>query len=78
MYNKNSQELIYYINQLIEIERQYNIDHKLIELNNMERSFLGKKSEYTANKVILDFIGLLNKNSEKTYYYEMNVDIIKL
>jgi len=78
IYVKNSKELIYYINQLIELENIYNIDHKLIELNNIERSFLGKKSEYTANKVILDYINTLNKNSIKTYYYETNIDILKL
>jgi len=78
IYVKNSKKLIYYINQLIKMENMYNIDHKLIELNNMERSFLGKKSEYTANKVILDYINILNKNNNKTYYYETNVDILKL
>ena len=78
IYNKYSKELIYCINQLIEMEKLYNIDHKLIELNNMERSFLGKKSEYTANKVFLDYINSLNKNSEKTYFYETNIDLIKL
>jgi len=78
IYVKNSKELIYYINQLIEMENIYNIDHKLIELNNMERSFLGKKSEYTASKIILDYINVLNKNSNKTYYYETNIDILKL
>jgi hypothetical protein len=78
MYIKNSKELIYYINQLIELEKVYDIDHKLIELNHMEKSFLGKKSEYTANKVILDYINILNKSSNKTYYYETNIDILKL
>lgn len=76
--NKKSKELIYYINQLIEMEKLYNIDHKLIELTNMERSFLGKKSEYIVNKVISDYVNLLNKCNEKTYYYEINIDIFKL
>jgi hypothetical protein len=78
IYNINSKKLIYYINQLVEMEKKYNIDHELIDLNNLEKSFLGKKSEYTANKVILEYINLLNKNGDKTYYYETNIDILKL
>jgi hypothetical protein len=78
IYVKNSKELIYYINQLIEMEKKYNIDHKLIELNNMEKKFLGIKSEHTANKVMIDYINILNKNSNKTYYYETNIDFLKL
>jgi hypothetical protein len=80
LYIKNSKELIHYINKFIEIEKKYEIDHKMIELNNIERSFLGKKSEYTANKVITDYINLLNadKKDNKSYYYEKNIDILKL
>ena len=76
---KYSKELIYFINKLIEMEKIYDIDHKLIELNNMERSFLGKKSEYTANKIVFEYIEILNKSSsDMVYYYETNVDILKL
>jgi len=69
---------------LIELESKYGIDHKLIQLNNMERSFLGKKSEYTANKVIQDYVNLMNSKLKESecndvcYYYETNVDLIKL
>jgi len=78
IYNKYSKELINYINELIELEKIYNIDHHLIELNNIERSFLGKKSEYSANEVIFNYIHILNNNSDKKYFYEINIDIIKL
>ncbi len=79
IYNKNSKDLIDHVNKLIEIENDFDIDHKLIDLNNIERSFLGKKSEYTANKIILEFISILNKtDNTKKYYYEINIDILKL
>lgn len=65
--------LISLIDNLIEFELSYGIDHKLIELNNMERAFLGKKSEYTANKVISLFI-----SNKKKYFYLSNIDLLKL
>lgn len=82
----NSKKIIENVNKLIDLEGRYGIDHKLIQLNNMERSFLGKKSEYTANKVIYDYVNLMNLklkeenkyNSDVCYYYETNVDLIKL
>jgi hypothetical protein len=66
--------LISLVDNLIEFELSYGIDHKLIELNNMERAFLGKKSEYTANKVISLFIS----NNKKKYFYLLNIDLLKL
>jgi hypothetical protein len=78
MYIKYSKELIVHIHQLLDMEKVYKIDHNLIELNNIERSYLGKISEYTVNKFALEYVNLLNKKEEKKYYYEMNLDIIKL
>jgi hypothetical protein len=82
---KNSKKLIYLINKLMELEYSYGIDHKLIELNNMERSYLGKRSEYTASKIMSEFVKINNKNDEninnninKIYYYEPNIDLLKL
>jgi hypothetical protein len=76
---KYSKKLIFCINKLIELESIYNIDHTLIELNNIERSYLGKKSEYTANKIIIEYIRLINlENNSRIYFYESNIDIIKL
>jgi len=69
---KYTKQLIYYIDKLIALEVIHGIDHKLIELNNMERSFLGKKSEYIANKIILEYA------NENSYFYETNIDLLKL
>lgn len=74
IYKKEKRLLIIYINKLLEFESSYGIDHKLIELNNMECSLLGKKSEYNANKVISLFID----SSKKKYFYINNVDLLKL
>ena len=80
----NSKKIIENVNKLIDLEDKYGIDHKLIQLNNMERSFLGKKSEYTANKVIHDYVNFMNLKLKEEcrydmyYYYETNVDLIKL
>ena len=76
---KYSQELKYAIENLVSLEESYDIDHKLIELNNMQRTYLGKKSEYSANKVITQYINEYNsKNIEKKYFYLTNVNILKL
>ena len=80
LFLKYSKQLIYYINKLMEFEYSYGIDHKIIELNNIERSFLGKKSEYTACKIIMEYISYMNlsKNNNKIYYFSSNVDFLKL
>jgi hypothetical protein len=70
---KFSKKLIYLINQLINLEFNFGIDHKLIDLNNLERAFLGKKSEYIVNKVITEHL-----NNFQNYYYITNIDFIKL
>ena len=76
---KNSKKLIYLINKLVDLEYSFGIDHTLIKLNNVERNILGKKSEYTANKIIDKYIDKLNNSSiDKKYYYETNVNLIKL
>jgi hypothetical protein len=63
---------------LIELESLYEIDHKLIKLSNMERSILGKKSEYTANKIIIEYINTINKtHKDRIYYYETNINFLK-
>jgi hypothetical protein len=77
---KYSRKLINSINELINLEYEYNIDHKLIEINNMERTLLGKKSEYTANKVMIEYVNYINsfKNNKRIYYYVSNIDFLKL
>jgi hypothetical protein len=79
IYLKYSKQLINLLNKLIEFEYSYGIDHKLIELNNIERSFLGKKSEYTASKIITEYVNVVNeKQKERLYYFESNIDFLKL
>ena len=74
IFNKYSAKIIYLFNKLILMEESYGIDHKLIDLNNLQRSFLGKKSEYVANKVMKDYI----KSFGKSIYYETNINFLKL
>ncbi len=74
VYKKEVRILNNYINKLLEFESSYGIDHKLIEINNMERSLLGKKSEYNVYKVISLFIN----SCKKKYFYISNIDLLKL
>lgn len=74
VYSKISKEIKYHINNLINLEEKYDIDHKLIEINNLERGLLGKKSEYLVDKIIKSYI----LQSKKNYFYIQNIDIIKL
>ena len=72
LFLKLSKSLKYHIQLLIDLEEKYDIDHKLIEINNIERTLLGKKSEYKVEKILKNFI-IKNK-----YIYIQNIDIIKL
>lgn len=74
VYTKISKEIEYHINNLINLEEEYDIDHKYIEINNLERGLLGKKSEYLVDKIMKSYI----LQSNKDYYYIQNIDIIKL
>jgi hypothetical protein len=74
---KYSKKLITLVKNLIEYEESFGIEHKLIDLNNMERSFLGKKSEYRANKIMREYVFQMNKEDNKKYYYLINVDVFK-
>jgi hypothetical protein len=68
-----SKQLKYNIQNLIILEEKYDIDHKLIEINNLERTLLGKKSEYKVEKILKDYVKY-NTN----YIYLINIDFIKL
>jgi hypothetical protein len=72
LFLKLSKSLRYHIQILIDLEETYDIDHKLIEINNIERTLLGKKSEYKVEKILKNFV-IKNK-----YIYIQNIDIIKL
>ena len=75
---KFTKKILYFINKLIDLEHNYGIDHKLIELHNMERTFLGKKSEYTANKVLHEYVQKMNNTCSKNYFYLSNINFLKL
>jgi hypothetical protein len=96
IFKKYSKQLIHCLDELIQLEKSYGIDHKLIDINNLERKYLGKKSEYIVTKYINEYINLENNNhniknnniknnnqnkeyiKQKTYYYETNIDLLKL
>jgi hypothetical protein len=80
IFMKNSKILKNTLKNLIKFEESYAIDHKLINLNNTYRSFMGKKSEYIANKVIEKFINQKNSDmsNKKKYFYETNINLFKL
>jgi len=80
IFKKYSKKMLFYLRQLVTLEKEYDIDHELIEFNNLHRSFLGKKSEYEANKILISYIETLNKvkESNKVYYYETNINLVRL
>jgi hypothetical protein len=80
IFMKNSKILKNTLKNLIKFEESYAIDHKLININNIYRSFMGKKSEYVANKVIEKFINQKNSDTsnKKKYFYETNINLFKL
>ena len=73
LFLKLSRQLNFYLQQFIELEEKNDIEHKLIEINNMERTLLGKKSEYYAETILKKYCKLYPK-----YIYIQNIDFIKL
>jgi cell pole-organizing protein PopZ len=55
IFKKYSIQLKEYLQQFINLEKEHGIDHKFIELNNLERSLIGKKSEYVVNNIIEEY-----------------------
>ena len=79
IFKKLKREVLNYINEFIKFEESYGIDQKLIQIVNMERTLIGKKSEYNVSRLIQGFIQLKNQESNtKKYYYKENIDIFKL
>jgi hypothetical protein len=81
IFKKYSTQLKNYLSEYINFEKEYDIDHKLIELNHLERTFIGKKSEYIANQVIEEYIQQINSKQSYErlqYFYETNINLIKL
>ena len=73
LFSKYQRELLHLLHTFSEYEKNYGIDQKLIQIVNMERKLIGKKSEYKANELIKKFI----KQSNVSYIYRENVDIFK-
>jgi hypothetical protein len=63
IFQKYSKQLINVIKDFMIFEESYGIDHKLIELNNIQRDLIGKKSEHVANKIIKTYMKLFVDNS---------------
>ena len=74
MFKKLKRKLIFMINTFIDYEESFGIDQKLIQINNMERTLIGKKSEYQISKLIKYYV----KNKSLNYIYKENVNIFKL
>ena len=68
-------------------ESKFGIDHNLIKANNHKRTYLGLRSESYTNNIVMSYINDMNKINEESksnveyntqYFYEKNIDIIKL
>ena len=78
-FKKYKHKLEYLINKFKELEMNYNIDQDLININNSERTLIGKKSEYNVKNLLLNYIKEFNeKMNEEKYIYLENIDIFKL
>lgn len=79
IFKKYSVQLKEYLQQFINLEKEHGIDHKFIELNNLERSLIGKKSEYVVNNIIEEYVRFHKTlQTPITYFYETNINLIKL
>ena len=78
-FKKYKIKLEYLINKFKELELKYDIDQDLININNSERTLIGKKSEYNVKHLLLNYIKEFNeKINEEKYIYLENIDIFKL
>ena len=78
-FKKYKIKLEHLINKFKELELKYDIDQDLININNSERTLIGKKSEYNVKHLLLNYIKDLNqKINEEKYIYLENIDIFKL
>lgn len=79
LYQKYTKQLKYAVKEFIILEQSYGIDHKLIEINNINKDLLGKQSEYSASQKMSEYVSYMNRiQNKKKYYYENNVNIFKL
>jgi hypothetical protein len=81
MLEKYGKKLKYLIKDYLLWESKFGIDHTLIKANNHKRTYLGLRSESYTNNIVMSYINEMNKIHEKSniqYFYEKNIDIIKL
>ena len=74
IFKKLKREMLCIIKDFINYEESFGIDQKLIQLNNMERTYIGKKSEYHISKLIHNY----TKKHNHEMIYKENIDIFKL
>ena len=80
IFTKYSKQLIHSLDKLIQLEVSYGIDHKLIDINNLEREYLGKKSEYMVTKYINEYVNLENNKNNyqnmkhNNQFFDKNID----
>lgn len=74
IFQKYSKQLINMIKEFMIFEESYGIDHKLIELNNIQRDLIGKKSEHVANKIIKTYVKSIN-NTESFFSSSIGIRV---
>ena len=74
IFKKLKRKILCIIQDFIDYEESFGIDQKLIQLNNMERTYIGKKSEYCISKLIHNY----TKKHNQEMIYKENIDIFKL
>jgi hypothetical protein len=78
---KYGKKLKYLVKDYLLWESKFGIDHNLIKANNHKRTYLGLRSESYTNNIVMSYINDMNKINEESntqYFYEKNIDIIKL
>jgi hypothetical protein len=79
---KYGKKLKYLVKDYLLWESRFGIDHNLIKANNHKRSYLGLRSESYTNNIVLKYINDMNEikqgKNNIQYFYEKNIDVIKL
>jgi len=71
-----SQKLRHIIENFIEWESMHGVDHECIKINNMERHYLGKKSEFDAYQYIYPYLEYISSiDTKREYFLEKNISI---
>jgi hypothetical protein len=80
---KYGKKLKYLVKDYLLWESKFGIDHTLIKANNHKRTYLGLRSESYTNNIVTQYVNEINKMNERSnsniqYFYEKNIDVIKL